>query len=65
MYSLKGMEKIPKDAAISIRSVTRKGSERIIRAAFEYTRKNNRKKVTVVNKANVLRATCGLFLECS
>jgi isocitrate/isopropylmalate dehydrogenase len=63
MYSLKGMEKIPKDAAISIRSVTRKGSERIIRAAFEYARKNNRKKVTVVNKANVMRATCGVFLD--
>jgi isocitrate/isopropylmalate dehydrogenase len=63
MYPLKGMEKIPKDAAISIRSVTKKGSERIIRAAFEYARKNNRKKVTVVNKANVLRATCGLFLD--
>lgn len=63
MYSLKGMEKIPKDAAISIRSVTKKGSERIIRAAFEYAKKNGRKKVTVVNKANVLRATCGLFLD--
>lgn len=63
MYSLKGMEKIPKDAAISIRSVTEKGSERIIRAAFEFARKHGRRKVTVVNKANVLRATCGLFLD--
>jgi isocitrate/isopropylmalate dehydrogenase len=34
-----------------------------VRAAFEYARKNGRKKVTVVHKANVVRATDGLFLE--
>jgi isocitrate/isopropylmalate dehydrogenase len=49
--------------AISCRINTRKGSERIIRAAFEFARKFNRKKVTVVHKANVVRATDGLFLE--
>ena len=42
---------------------TRKGSERIVRAAFEFARKFGRKKVTVVHKANVVRATDGLFLE--
>ena len=42
---------------------TRKGSERIARAAFEFARKFNRKKVTVVHKANVVRATDNLFLE--
>lgn len=49
--------------AISCKINTIKGSERIIRAAFEYARKHNRKKVTVIHKANVVRATDGLFLE--
>lgn len=49
--------------AISCKINTKKGSERIIRAAFEYARKHNRKKVTVVHKANVVRATDGLFLD--
>ena len=49
--------------AISTKINTRKGSERIIRAAFEFAKKNNRKKVTVVHKANVVRATDGMFLE--
>lgn len=51
------------DYAISCKVNTRRGSERIIRAAFEYAAKNGRKKVTVVHKANVVRATDGLFLE--
>lgn len=51
------------DYAISCKINTRKGSERIIRAAFEFARKFKRKKVTVVHKANVVRATDGLFLE--
>lgn len=55
---------IPLDEyAISCKINTRKGSERIIRAAFEFAKKFNRKKVTVVHKANVVRATDGLFLE--
>ena len=49
--------------AISVKVNTRKGSERIVRAAFEYARKFGRRKVTVVHKANVVRATDGLFLE--
>lgn len=63
MYAIPKMAKIPKDAAISIRSITRKGSERIVRAAFEYAKKHGRKSVTAIHKANVLRATCGVFLE--
>ncbi|MGB9591435.1 MAG: isocitrate/isopropylmalate dehydrogenase family protein, partial [Candidatus Kryptoniota bacterium] len=39
------------------------GSERIIRFAFEYALKHNRKKVTVVHKANILKYTGGLFLD--
>jgi 3-isopropylmalate dehydrogenase len=49
--------------AVSCKINTRKGSERIVRAAFEFARKNGRKKVTVVHKANVVRATDGLFLD--
>ncbi len=49
--------------AISCKINTKKGSERIIRAAFEFAKNQNRKKVTVVHKANVVRATDGLFLE--
>ena len=49
--------------AVSCKINTKKGSERIIREAFEFARKFNRKKVTVVHKANVVRATDGLFLE--
>jgi 3-isopropylmalate dehydrogenase len=56
--------KLPLDQyAISTKINTKKGSERIIRAAFDFTRKFKRKKVTVVHKANVVRATDGLFLE--
>jgi 3-isopropylmalate dehydrogenase len=51
------------ELAISSKVITRKGSERIIRAAFEFARKYNRKKVTVVHKANVVRATEGMFLD--
>jgi isocitrate/isopropylmalate dehydrogenase len=49
--------------AISNKIVTRKSSERIIRASFEYARKNRRRKVTVIHKANVVRATEGMFLD--
>jgi len=49
--------------AISTKINTRKGSERIVREAFEFARKFKRKKVTVIHKANVVRATDGLFLE--
>src|SRR5213075_333616 len=43
--------------------VTREGSERIARYAFEYAKAHGRKKVTIVHKANILKATSGLFLE--
>lgn len=49
--------------AISCKINTKHGSERIIRAAFEFAREHNRKKVTIIHKANVVRATDGLFFE--
>jgi 3-isopropylmalate dehydrogenase len=56
--------KLPLDQyAVSCKINTRTGSERIVRAAFDFARKRKRKKVTVVHKANVVRATDGLFLE--
>lgn len=52
-----------KSAAETIGIVTHAGSERIVRYAFEYATKHNRKKVTVVHKANILKYTSGLFLN--
>jgi isocitrate/isopropylmalate dehydrogenase len=51
------------DYAVSCKINTKVGSERIVRAAFEFARTHGRRKVTVVHKANVVRATDGLFLE--
>jgi isocitrate dehydrogenase (NAD+) len=54
---------IPGEAAESIRIITRRGTERIVRFAFEYARANGRRLVTAVHKANILKATDGLFLQ--
>lgn len=53
----------PRAVAVSSGMNTREGSERIARFAFEYALKNGRKKITVVHKANILKALTGLFLE--
>jgi len=53
----------PHAVAISQGINTRKGCERIVRFAFDYAVQNGRKKVTVVHKANVLKALTGIFLE--
>ena len=52
-----------KVAAESIALITKVGSEKIIRFAFEYAKLHHRKKVTLVHKANILKATTGMFLE--
>lgn len=49
------------DRAVTERVITRSGSERILRKAFDLARQTNRTSVHVVHKANVLRQTCGLF----
>ena len=51
------------DTAESIKRITRKGSERIARYAFEYARSHNRKSVAVVHKANIMKLSDGLFLK--
>ena len=48
----------------SIKIITEKASTRIARYAFEYARANNRKKVTAMHKANIMKLSDGLFLEC-
>jgi 3-isopropylmalate dehydrogenase len=53
----------PEDYALSCKIVTRRASERIARAAYEYALRNDRRKVTIVHKANVVRAADGLFLD--
>ncbi len=55
--------KINEDTVHAIKIITRKASERIIRAAFEYAVAHNRKKVTCVHKANILKMTDGMFLD--
>ena len=54
---------IPNEAAESIRIITRRATERVVRFAFEYARANGRRLVTAVHKANILKATDGLYLR--
>lgn len=56
-------EKISEDEMHSIKIITRKGSERIIRQAFDYAKANHREHVTVVTKANIMKYSDGLFLD--
>lgn len=55
--------KIRPDSGISIKPISRYASERIAKFAFEYAIKYNRKKVTVVTKANIMKFSDGLFLK--
>lgn len=59
MYS--GIEEDSGDKATALRVITKRGSERIVRYAFELARRTGKRKVTIVHKANVLRLTDGLF----
>jgi isocitrate dehydrogenase (NAD+) len=52
------------DIAQSLKIITRKGSTRIARSAFEYARKQGRKKIHAIHKANIMKKSDGLFLEC-
>jgi isocitrate dehydrogenase (NAD+) len=64
IHRLSGM-RIRDDAGISIKPISVTGTRRIVRFAFEYARKNGRRKVTAVHKANIMKHTDGLFLEVS
>jgi len=54
---------IREDSAISIKPISVTGSRRIVKFAFEYALKNNRRKVTAVHKANIMKYTDGLYLK--
>lgn len=54
---------INKSSGISIKPISVENSEKIVRFAFEYARKNKRKKVTAIHKANIMKFTDGLFLD--
>jgi len=63
LYS--GLEnEITEGVVTSLKVVTRKASERIARSAFEYCKKRKRRKVTVFHKANIMKKSDGLFLDC-
>ncbi len=51
--------------AQSIKIITEKGSTRIARFAFDYARKHNRKRIHAIHKANIMKLTDGLFLDCA
>jgi len=53
----------PKALVQAMSVMTREGCRRVCKYAFEYAKKHGRKKVTIVHKANILKATSGLFLE--
>jgi 3-isopropylmalate dehydrogenase len=57
----KGLEFALGDTTLALRVISKRGCERIAKKAFEMARKRNRKKVTAIHKANVLRVTDGLF----
>jgi len=54
---------IPRDSAISLKPISEQASKKIVRFAFEYARKNGRRKVTAVHKANIMKFSDGLFLR--
>ncbi|MBU1061663.1 MAG: isocitrate/isopropylmalate dehydrogenase family protein [Candidatus Omnitrophica bacterium] len=56
---------IKADSAIGIKPISISASKRIVRFAFDYAVKNNRRKVTAVHKANIMKETDGLFLKCA
>ncbi len=51
------------DTAQSMIQVTRRGSERIVRYAYEFARRNGRRRMAIVHKANIMKTTSGLFLN--
>ena len=61
-----GIEKqVDENTVEGIKLITRKASERIVKFAFDYAVKNNRKTVTAVSKANICKLSDGLFLNCA
>lgn len=57
--------RVGRNAAESIKIITREASIRICEAAFAFARREGRRKVTAVHKANIMKLSDGLFLECA
>jgi len=51
------------ETGVSIKPISKSGTQRIVRCAFDYARKNGRKKVTIVHKANIMKYSDGLWLS--
>lgn len=62
IWGNKGIQ-VDEDLAVDFKVQTRQGSERIARAAFEYARKNGKKNVTIVTKANIVKLVDGNFIK--
>jgi isocitrate dehydrogenase (NAD+) len=58
-----GYANVREDVGVSIKLISRFGTERVVRYAFEYARANGRRKVTAVHKANIMKSSDGLFLQ--
>jgi isocitrate dehydrogenase (NAD+) len=58
-----GYADVREDVGISIKLISRFGTERVVRYAFEYARRNGRRRVTAVHKANIMKSSDGLFLD--
>ncbi|NWF77228.1 MAG: isocitrate/isopropylmalate dehydrogenase family protein [Chloroflexi bacterium] len=56
-------KELRKDSAVSLKIISQTASRRIVKFAFEYARRNGRKRVTAVHKANILKFSDGLFLD--
>ena len=59
----KGYDKVRRDSGISIKPISETGTRQIVQFAFDYARRNGRRKVTAVHKANIMKYTDGLFLH--
>jgi isocitrate dehydrogenase (NAD+) len=54
---------LPRDCAVSLKPISEAGSRRIVEFAFKYAKDNNRRKVTAIHKANIMKFSDGLFLR--
>jgi isocitrate dehydrogenase (NAD+) len=59
----KGYPDIRRDSGISIKPISETGTRQIVQFAFDYARRNGRRKVTAIHKANIMKFTDGLFLN--
>ncbi|MDQ3856543.1 MAG: isocitrate/isopropylmalate family dehydrogenase, partial [Chloroflexota bacterium] len=58
-----GGSRVPEHSALAIKFISQAGTDRIARFAFEYARRQGRRKVSIVHKANIMKFADGLFLE--